>query len=341
MHYRRVFGGHCSFSFLSFAVQHFFVHGGEAAVVVRVANRAIRCAARSAGWRRDAQAPSASPRQPRVLARLRRLRPRRAHARPLQSRDPAARRGRAPSSSTTRSSSSRCRWTPPAERFVVDALHDSELVRLVGPLPAHAARRDSRGAPRRADSVHRGRRVSAPTARSSRITTSSARTARARGCSRSTVASTSTFSAFRRRPGRDLGSHELRRRDALLRAPARAADLGPAVVVDVERDAALLGVRGGDQIEPPRAHVFPSRAARAAISDATSTGCRRAAQSRDCSRAAIVTAFGTRCRTRRRRSKATSCRSATSTPRRPLRSSARASTCSSARSPASRRSMAT
>ena len=24
-HYRRVFGGHCSFSFLSFAVQHFFL----------------------------------------------------------------------------------------------------------------------------------------------------------------------------------------------------------------------------------------------------------------------------------------------------------------------------
>jgi hypothetical protein len=40
--YRRVFGGHSTFSFVSFAVQHFFLHGGESAVVVRVANRATR-----------------------------------------------------------------------------------------------------------------------------------------------------------------------------------------------------------------------------------------------------------------------------------------------------------
>jgi uncharacterized protein len=40
--FRRVFGGHCGFSFLSHAVQHYFQHGGEAAVVVRVANRATR-----------------------------------------------------------------------------------------------------------------------------------------------------------------------------------------------------------------------------------------------------------------------------------------------------------
>src|SRR5690606_8085824 len=40
--FRRIFGGHCPFSFVSFAVQHFFAQGGEAAVVVRVANRATR-----------------------------------------------------------------------------------------------------------------------------------------------------------------------------------------------------------------------------------------------------------------------------------------------------------
>ena len=40
--FRRAFGGHCPFSFLSFAVQHFFAQGGQAAVVVRVANRATR-----------------------------------------------------------------------------------------------------------------------------------------------------------------------------------------------------------------------------------------------------------------------------------------------------------
>jgi hypothetical protein len=40
--FNRVFGGHTAFSFVSLAVQHFFWHGGEVAVVVRVANRATR-----------------------------------------------------------------------------------------------------------------------------------------------------------------------------------------------------------------------------------------------------------------------------------------------------------
>src|SRR5690554_4340728 len=40
--YRRNFGGHCAFSFMATAVQHFFQHGGQAAYVVRVANRATR-----------------------------------------------------------------------------------------------------------------------------------------------------------------------------------------------------------------------------------------------------------------------------------------------------------
>lgn len=40
--YRHTFGGHCSFSFLSHAVQHYFLHGGHGAIVVRVANRARR-----------------------------------------------------------------------------------------------------------------------------------------------------------------------------------------------------------------------------------------------------------------------------------------------------------
>jgi phage tail sheath protein FI len=40
--FRRVFGGQCSYSFLPDAVQHYFQHGGQAAVVVRVVNRATR-----------------------------------------------------------------------------------------------------------------------------------------------------------------------------------------------------------------------------------------------------------------------------------------------------------
>jgi hypothetical protein len=40
--FRKIFGGHCVFSFLSHALQDYFAHGGEEAVVVRVANRAAR-----------------------------------------------------------------------------------------------------------------------------------------------------------------------------------------------------------------------------------------------------------------------------------------------------------
>ena len=40
--FRRIFGGHSSFSHLSYTVQQYFQHGGEAALIVRVANRAIR-----------------------------------------------------------------------------------------------------------------------------------------------------------------------------------------------------------------------------------------------------------------------------------------------------------
>lgn len=42
--YRRVFGGHCTFSCLPDAVQHFFLNGGRMAVVVRLVNRATRAA---------------------------------------------------------------------------------------------------------------------------------------------------------------------------------------------------------------------------------------------------------------------------------------------------------
>ena len=40
--YRRFFGSHVTFSFVSYAVQHYFLHGGQSAVVVRVVNRATR-----------------------------------------------------------------------------------------------------------------------------------------------------------------------------------------------------------------------------------------------------------------------------------------------------------
>ena len=59
--FRRVFGGSCPFSFVPEAVQHYFLHGGAKAVVVRIANRAARalleipCGRES--WRLQAQQP--------------------------------------------------------------------------------------------------------------------------------------------------------------------------------------------------------------------------------------------------------------------------------------------
>ncbi len=132
--YRRVFGGHCTFSFVSFAVQHFFLHGGEAAVVVRVANRATR-----------------------ALLEV----PAGADALLLQARQPGSREFLRASVDYDRVEASQDRFNlviqrlgrpgsqlvddqelfeslsmdATDERFVVDALHDSELVRLIGPLP--------------------------------------------------------------------------------------------------------------------------------------------------------------------------------------------------------------
>ena len=40
--YRRIFGGHSNAGFVSHAVQHYFLHGGRAALVVRLANGATR-----------------------------------------------------------------------------------------------------------------------------------------------------------------------------------------------------------------------------------------------------------------------------------------------------------
>jgi hypothetical protein len=132
--YRRVFGGHCTFSFVSFAVQHFFLHGGESAVVVRVANRASR-----------------------ALLEL----PAGADALRLQARQPGSREFLRASVDYDRAEHTPDRFNlviqrlgrpgsqlvddqelfellsmdPDDDRFVVDALHDSGLVRLVGPLP--------------------------------------------------------------------------------------------------------------------------------------------------------------------------------------------------------------
>jgi Bacteriophage tail sheath protein len=132
--YRRMFGGHCSYSFVSFAVQHFFQNGGTHAMVVRVANRAGR-----------------------ALLEL----PAGAGVLRLQARHPGSREFLRVSVDYDRCAQSPTRFNlvvqrlsrpgshlvedqelfeglstdQKDERFIVDTLKDSELVRLVGPVP--------------------------------------------------------------------------------------------------------------------------------------------------------------------------------------------------------------
>jgi len=133
-HYRRVFGGHCSFSFLSFAVQHFFLHGGEAAVVVRVANRAsrsllevpaggevLRLQARHPGSREFLRVSVDYDRVEREPERFNLVIQRLGRPGSQLVDDQELFEGLSMNSES--------------ERFIVDALQDSELVRLVGPLP--------------------------------------------------------------------------------------------------------------------------------------------------------------------------------------------------------------
>jgi Bacteriophage tail sheath protein len=135
--YRRIFGGHTGFSFVSFAVQHFFMHGGESAVVVRVANRAMRAAidipagdgeilrlqARQPGGRELLRVSVDYDRLERVPAKFNLVVQRLNRLGSELVADQELFEGLS--------------MDPTDERFVVDTLHDSELVRLVGPLPSY------------------------------------------------------------------------------------------------------------------------------------------------------------------------------------------------------------
>jgi len=133
-HYRRVFGGHCSFSFVSFAVEHFFLHGGETAVVVRVANRAGRALlevpAGAGVLKLEAREPGG-----REFLRVS-VDYDRVEQQPDRFNLVVQRLGR-PSSQLVDDQElfEGVSMNPAAERFVVDALNESELVRLVGPPP--------------------------------------------------------------------------------------------------------------------------------------------------------------------------------------------------------------
>ena len=134
--FSRVFGGHVSFSFVSLAVQHFFWHGGEVAIVVRVANRAtratldipagrevLRLQARQPGSREHLRVSIDYDRVERTLDKFNLVIQRVSRAGSQLVEDQEVFGGLS--------------MDPTDERFIVDALQDSELVRLVGPLPSH------------------------------------------------------------------------------------------------------------------------------------------------------------------------------------------------------------
>lgn len=134
--FTRVFGGHTSFSFVSLAVQHFFWHGGEVAVVVRVANRATRATLELAAGREVLRLQARQPGS-------------REHLRVSVDYDRVERmpdkfnlviqRVARPGSQLVEDQEvfEGLSMDPTDERFIVDALQDSELVRLVGPLPSY------------------------------------------------------------------------------------------------------------------------------------------------------------------------------------------------------------
>lgn len=132
--FSRVFGGPPAFSFMSLAVQHFFWHGGEEAVVVRVANRATRATIDIPAGRETLRVQA---RQPGSREHLRvSVDYDRVERTPDKFNLIVQRLSRAGSQLVDdQEVFEAVSMDPTDERFIVDVLHDSELVRLVGPMP--------------------------------------------------------------------------------------------------------------------------------------------------------------------------------------------------------------
>lgn len=133
--FRAVFGAHTNFSFISHAVQHYFIHGGQRAVVVRVANRATRAGidvpAASQSLRLQARHPGAHE-YLRVSVDYDRVEndPQRFNLVVQRLRGPGA------ASILDQELFPAISMRHADRRFVVDALRESRLVHLSGPLPA-------------------------------------------------------------------------------------------------------------------------------------------------------------------------------------------------------------
>ena len=134
--FSRIFGGQTAFSFMSLAVQHFFWHGGEAAVVVRVANRATRATIDIPAGRETLRLQA---RQPGSREHLRvSVDYDRVERTPDKFNLIVQRLSRAGSQLVDdQEVFEAVSMDPVDDRFIVDVLHGSELVRLVGPLPGY------------------------------------------------------------------------------------------------------------------------------------------------------------------------------------------------------------
>lgn len=131
--FRQVFGGHTTLSFVSHTVQHYFQHGGHVAVIVRVVNRATRAAIAVPAGRETLQLEARQPGSQESLrisvdydgveldAHRFNLVVQRVSLKSQLIEDQEL----YPSLS----------MQPSHRRYVVDALRDSALVRVVAPLP--------------------------------------------------------------------------------------------------------------------------------------------------------------------------------------------------------------
>jgi uncharacterized protein len=133
-HFRRQFGDHCDFSFVSHAVEQYFAHGGHAALVVRVANRARKA-------RIDVPAGSQilqlQARRPGSMEFIRvSIDYDRVETDPLRFNLVVQRVAEAGSELVEdQELYSAVSLDPHDARYIGDALQDSELVQLGGPLP--------------------------------------------------------------------------------------------------------------------------------------------------------------------------------------------------------------
>ena len=134
--FTRVFGGHTTFSFVSWAVQHFFWHGGEVALIVRVANRATRAVLEIPAGREILRLQA---RQPGSREHLRASIDYDRVERTPDKFNLVVQRVSRPGSQLVDDQEvfEGLSMDPTDERFVVDALQESDLVRLVGPLPSY------------------------------------------------------------------------------------------------------------------------------------------------------------------------------------------------------------